>query len=446
VLWATILVGDALERLRELPDGSAQCCVTSPPYYGLRDYGTASWEGGDDGCDHAAPNDAPNGNKGQPPTHAGRFAGDCRRCGARRVDRQIGLEETPDAYVARLVDVFREVRRVLRPDGTLWLNVGDSYCGMGGHTCLGETSQRKGRANVAAQNERKGIPPSNGVKAKDLLGIPWLVAFALRADGWYLRSEIIWHKPAPMPESVRDRPTKAHEQVFLLSKRSRYFYDAEAIKEDYADARRGNPGTLPARPEKATGPNDRNGHSQWERGREYRDLGGANVRSVWTIGPTPFSGAHFATMPEGLAERCILAGTSAKGACQACGAPWVRVVDRERKPTRPGVQSKVYAAPPVHPDSPMMRHNGDVCGNRDPQRHCTVASTTGWQPSCRCPDAPPVPCVVLDPFGGAATTALVAARHGRDSVSIELNPDYADMGAGRVREEMGLVCHVEVVR
>ncbi len=227
--------GDATELLRRLPDKCVQMCVTSPPYWGLRDYG---------------------------------------------VDGQIGLESSPDAYVARIVEVFREVRRALKDDGTLWLNLGDSYAS-------------RGHANI---------------KHKDLVGIPWMVAFALRADGWYLRSDIIWHKPNPMPESVRDRPTKAHEYLFLLSKSERYRYDVDAIKE---------PATCTPRP--ATSKNDGKGFASnleaTGRGVKHSSLGynrpelGRQKRSVWTVTPKPFKGAHFATMPPGLVEPCILAGS-----------------------------------------------------------------------------------------------------------------------------------------
>lgn len=237
--------GDALERLREMPAESVQCCVTSPPYYGLRDYGTGEWEGGGDDCDHKMPSrvdeakavaastlDGSKDTQGhlQEPS----YRDSCGKCGARRVDRQIGLEQTPDEYVAKLVDVFREVRRVLRADGTLWLNIGDSYAGGGyaNHTINGpdwyaaaSLDKRRDR-----QQKLKKAAESVGIKPKDLLMIPAQLALALRADGWWLRSDIIWSKPNPMPESVTDRPTNAYEHVFLLAKSARYFYDADAIR------------------------------------------------------------------------------------------------------------------------------------------------------------------------------------------------------------------------
>ena len=251
-----ILTGDCLDVLRTLPDGMAQTCVTSPPYFGLRDYG-----------------------------HAG----------------QIGLEDTPEAYVARLVEVFREVGRVLRDDGTLWLNLGDSYAsgtkGSGGGWAADPN-------NYAHKAQAYGVRKydTGGLADKQLMGIPWRVAFALQADGWYLRQEIIWHKPNPMPESVRDRCTKAHEQVFLLSKRARYFFDAEAIAE---------PGVIPAGTKAAKGSAERASQPGVNnRPPEYKIYDGMrNRRSVWTIATQPFSGAHFATMPPELAETCIRAGS-----------------------------------------------------------------------------------------------------------------------------------------
>jgi DNA modification methylase len=247
-----LLCGDCIEVMKTLPANSVQCCVTSPPYYGLRDYG---------------------------------------------VDGQIGLEETPDAYVAKLVDVFSEVRRLLRDDGTLWLNLGDSYAsaskGSGGPS-------DKQLSNTGSRFDARKF--NHGVKEKDVLGIPWLVAFALRADGWWLRSEIIWHKRAPMPESVTDRPTKAHEQVFLLAKNANYFYDADAIREQgkpEGSHSRGNGfGKLHHSP-----------YGTQSIGTLETPDAGRNKRTVWTLGPEPYSGAHFATMPTKLVEPCILAGS-----------------------------------------------------------------------------------------------------------------------------------------
>ncbi len=348
-----ILQGDCRDMLRTLPDGSAQCCVTSPPYFGLRDYG-----------------------------HAG----------------QIGLEPTPAEYVAQMVEVFREVRRVLRDDGTLWLNLGDSYNGY-------MANQRGTGLETKRQQARKYIEPGAGLrtdtmKNKDLMGMPWRVAFALQADGWYLRQDIIWHKPNPMPESVRDRCTKAHEYVFLLSKSERYFYDLAAMQEpataehlagnkshkgqtayEAGDERLRTKAGLTAYCERQRSkrdsfkrddskraeaiPGQAVGTHRADREESDYDTATRNKRSVWTIATKPFSEAHFATMAPELAETCIRAG---------------------------------------------------------------------------CPDGG----TVLDPFGGAGTTGLVADQLQRDAVLCELNPEYIAIARRRIAGDAPLFADVEV--
>jgi DNA modification methylase len=274
-----ILVGDCLEELRTVEDCSVQCCITSPPYYGLRDYG-----------------------------HAG----------------QIGLETSPEQYISKMVEVFREVRRVLRDDGTLWLNIGDSYA-------TGATL---------------------GCKPKDLIGIPWMLAFALRADGWFLRQDLIWHKPNPMPESVTDRCTKAHEYLFLLTKSARYYYDAEAIAEAAIHAghivKASNPVTAKNAAKGRFGATALGFTTHDTKVGETR-----NRRSVWSVNTKPFKGAHFAVMPEALVEPCLLAGSK----------------------------------------------EGDL---------------------------------LLDPFTGSGTVAVVALRHGRSFVGCELNANYAKIARARI--------------
>ena len=225
-----------------LASKSVHTIVTSPPYYGLRDYGTAKWEGGDSECDHIQGLDNPRSSR-----PAGRFHGGddkfittpykdvCGKCGAIRIDEQIGLEQTPDEYIANLVTVFRECKRILRDDGTLWVNIGDSYSGSGN----GSGDYREDGASISKNDAKYGTHKPgtpNGLKPKDLIGIPWMLAFALRADGWYLRQDIIWAKPNPMPESVKDRCTKSHEYIFLLSKSARYYYDNEAVKDSAKDS------------------------------------------------------------------------------------------------------------------------------------------------------------------------------------------------------------------
>lgn len=367
--------GDVLDVLRTLPAESVHCVVTSPPYWGLRDYG---------------------------------------------VDGQIGLERTPSEYAAKMVAVFGEVRRVLRGDGVCWLNLGDSYGAVGGDTHSGFNQRWNGTGGEGSKQDAmlngvKDRKAKTGLKPKDLVGIPWRVAFALQEDGWWLRQDIIWHKPNPMPESVQDRCTKAHEYVFMLTKSGRYYFDNEAIKEPsvYGD------GSIPT-----VKRGDYNGKTNGLAGREAFKAPSQmrNCRSVWCMPVGNYKEAHFATFPESLPERCILAGTSAHGCCDTCGAPWRRVVERERKATRPGADTKVEGV------------NGDVCGNRDPLRHVAVTRTTGWVPTCKC-DAGLKPCVVLDPFAGSGTTLAVAYRLGRNAVGIELNEKYADMARRRVSEQ-----------
>ena len=263
---STIIQGDA--RYIPLADESVQCCVTSPPYYGLRDYG---------------------------------------------IDGQLGLEPTPGEYVARMVEVFREVRRVLRDDGVCWLNLGDSYNNRPWGESAGNFNDPKRRGNGSEYTGRKVCEKRNvltdTLKPKDLVGIPWHVAFALQADGWYLRSDVIWNKPNPMPESVTDRPTKAHEYVFLLTKSARYFYDAQAVSEAAVAAehvqkyRNIKGGKIPSNSDR----NDSIG--QTTGGFMGTDPTRRNLRSVWTIATRPYSGAHFATMPPDLARRCVKAGS-----------------------------------------------------------------------------------------------------------------------------------------
>lgn len=365
----TLYQGDALETLQRLPDGLVHTCVTSPPYWGLRDYGA---------------------------------------------EGQIGLEETPEEYVEKIVEVFREVRRVLRDDGTLWLNLGDSYaskpCGGIGH-------------NAKVGNTKKAIQKSAGVpaglKPKDLVGIPWRVALALQADGWYLRSDIIWHKPNAMPESVKDRPTKAHEYVFLLSKSPRYYYDGEEIQEPLAE-------TTIERSKYPRFQNSKNrkdvnyGNPKTEESAIKRMLrrGKRNKRTVWTVATRPFKGAHFAVFPPDLIEPCILAGAPEK-ACPHCGAPWRREVERE-----PQFKTRLDA---------IGRRTGKALDSDYRGIGCYRAKFKGWKPTCQCENNDGSGRgIVLDPFFGSGTTGLVAQKHGRKWVGIELNPEYIRISRERL--------------
>ena len=359
----TILIGDCIEQLKTMETNSIDCCVTSPPYFGLRDYG-----------------------------HAG----------------QIGLEETPEMFVAKMVEVFTEVRRVLKDEGTLWLNLGDSYAGSG------KGSNSDGSVHISALNSKQGThkgtiegtkkpqkATSIGLKSKDLIGIPWLVAFALRQSGWYLRQDIIWSKPNPMPESVTDRCTKSHEYIFLLSKSAKYYYDNEAIKTIVQDStvqrmlqdienqkgservqgktngnmkavgigrnprkgidiNGGNQGSEKGIPAMAINGNGVKGHSgNFDNDGNLIGDGKANKRSVWTVTTKPFKEAHFATFPQELIVDCIKAGCPEKG-------------------------------------------------------------------------------IVLDPFFGSGTTGVVAKKLNRNYIGIELNPKYVAIAQARLYKEIGM--------
>jgi DNA modification methylase len=341
--------GDARQVLLGLPDESVQCVITSPPFFNLRDY---------------------------------------------EDERQIGLEDTPEAWVASLVDVFRECRRVLRPDGVMFVEVGESWAGGGGYApdAPVNVARQIARANgdnggafkiahdatMRAKAARRVVP--EGTKPKDMIGTRWLLAFALRADGWFLRSEIIWAKPNAMPESAKDRPTNAHSSIFVLSRSPRYFWDGDPIRTEYlVDTR------------KVTTVKAGVGSQQHRDGERWPNPGGANARSVWVVPTGQTSFKHFAPMPDTIAELCMKAGTSEYGACAQCGAPWQRRRDED------GV-------------------------------------AIGWDPTCGCGCGVVDPCMVLDPFMGSATTALVARRLGRRAVGVELNPEYLEIAARRLQQ------------
>ena len=298
--------GDCRETMRKWASQGvkAQTCVTSPPYYGLRDYGTAKWEGGNVDCDHVESENKHGGQRADrnQDGYKKQFKEFCKKCGAIREDKQIGLEETPEEYIKAMVEVFRCVWDVLEDDGTLWINIGDSYAGNNSR------ASNNGRAGFGNAREKVVNRTGEGLKTKDLIGIPWMLAFALRADGWYLRQDIIWHKPNPIPESVQDRCTKSHEYIFLLSKSRKYHFDHIAIKEPL----KGEP---ESRDKNAEGyqadyaKGDR--FSQGER--VFGADGMANKRSVWSVPVKPYTGAHFAVFPSELIEPCILAGAPVGG-------------------------------------------------------------------------------------------------------------------------------------
>jgi DNA modification methylase len=403
-----IIQGDVREKLRELPDNSVHCVVTSPPYYGLRDYGTAKWEGGDPDCKHEGPAwTRRTGSMDRVSQEVANVKNDakylmitkgvCKKCGAQRVDQQIGLEASPQEFIETLVDVFREIRRVLRTDGTCWVNMGDSYAGSWGaqgrpHGKTGEMATR----SVKSARQINGHPTFQtgtgtvgaewGLKPKDLIGMPWRLALALQLDGWWLRQDIIWSKPNPMPESIKDRCTKAHEYVFLLSKAEKYFYDFGAMQEEASEGTNARRAVVPAGWASGETPHTAVAHQQATQHRKTagrklevpgkrvksnssfdeamaEKVATRNKRSVWTIASEAFPEAHFATFPTTLAETCIKAGCPADG-------------------------------------------------------------------------------TVLDPFGGAGTTGLVADRLGRNAILIELNPEYAEMARKRIQRDAPLLAEV----
>lgn len=362
---------------------------------------------------------------------------------------ELGREKTVDEFIEKMVGVFREVRRVLRNDGTLWLNMGDCYNSnsTGGKRQTGFPNNRERNRSAICRSTK-----CPGLKPKDLVGQAWMLAFALRADGWFLRQDIIWHKPNPMPESVTDRCTKAHEYIFLLTKSPRYFCDMDAIRE-----KTGNEAT---QEEYEAADSRRHFHEHdKERGMMQTNPAhkaltnplGRNCRSVWTIPTQACPEAHFATFPEALPTRCIRAGTSEKGCCPECGKPWRRIIESERVRTRPGKDTKIKvpggwevdpgAHGAIHRTGRTEATYRDAAeiGNRDPGRHVTEKRTVGWEASCYCQknaEGGPVPCRVLDPFHGAGTTTIAGCKLGRDCTGIELNGEYVTISIDRIEKAL----------
>lgn len=438
-----ILEGDVIDLLRSLPSDSIHCVVTSPPYWGLRDYGLrpVRW-GGKARCEHEwGPT--------QPPRHRGaqgvtgevsrenaEVAYDasgggsiCRRCGGWL--GQLGLEPTPERFVEHLAEVFDEVRRVLRPDGTLWLNLGDTYAT---HPS-GLTGEKRWKASTLTGRDRTGAEQAGrmdkrapGLKPKDLVGIPWRVAFELQRRGWWLRSDCVWAKPNPMPEAVRDRPTRAHDSVFLLTKSRRYFYDAYAVREPLQES------TLRRLRHHLPNPADnRTSRSKHPEGdfRRFPMLrntspSGRNLRTVWWIPTQPYRGAHFATFPEKLPELCILAGSSERGACAECGSPWTREVR--------AIRGAIGHAQPI--EAPLVSGRAPVADAPGWHDGSYRRVDLGFRKRCSCGTARTVPCLVLDPFAGSGTVLAVARRLGRRSIGIELNPDYVTLARRRSAAEV----------
>ena len=361
----TILNGDCLEVLKTLSDKSVNCCVTSPPYYGLRDYGTGKWVVGDPNCPHKRMSKYSESTMtGHAQEELRGNVGDaiyktiCPLCGAVREDKQVGLEETPEEYIDRLIAIFEEVKRVLTYDGTLWINIGDSYAGGAGRWGGVDGISDKQNTNKGSLTEigKSKKWQHDDIKPKDLIGIPWMLAFALRNSGWYLRQDIIWQKPNPLPESVKDRCTKSHEYIFLFAKSPRYYFDYEAIQEPCSDQDRVN---YQCGSGKLNINSDRNDNDFSERSKNFipYEINGVKVRNkrdVWRISPSHYSLAHFATFPTELVEPMILAGCPRDG-------------------------------------------------------------------------------IVLDPFMGSGTTAVVAKANHRNYLGIELNPEYVKMAEHRIK-------------
>lgn len=425
-----ILCGDSLEVLKTFESESIDCCITSPPYWGLRDYGTAKWDGGDEKCDHKGKPQATRTNihdRTQPDVNNKPdenvfeiFRDICGKCGAKRIDQQLGLEKTPEEYVAKLVGIFQEVKRVLKKEGTLWLNLGDSYAagGNGG----GTEKQDSNRGTLALKGKAKKAPP--GLKPKDLVGIPWRVAFALQADGWYLRQDIIWAKPNPMPESVTDRCTKSHEYIFLLSKSPKYYFDNEAIAEDaiHKEDPRAGYGRLHYRGKREgrAGTGQENFVFIKVFIKEKR-----NKRSVWTVTTKPFKEAHFATFPEDLIVPMVRAGCP-ESVCKKCGKARFPIVksDYEKKEVK------------WHPEKYGKEdENGARRGRMQPTGIVkNTSKNVGWT-DCGC-NAGFIGGIVLDPFMGAGTTGLVAKKLSRNYVGIELNENYIKIANDRIKQTL----------
>jgi DNA modification methylase len=518
VLWQ----GHVLDALAAMEAGSAHCCITSPPYWGLRDYGLEPIEWGPvsyapmaglpeieipgcaEGCEHVwgeervvkvGRNDDDFNERTkdiygkysanhdyaaiQPKeAHTGQY---CQLCGGWR--GCLGLEPTVEMFVGHIVLVARELWRVLREDGTFWLNFGDSYSGGGGYSPGSPSNVNRiagtydGSFRVPRDEAREAkhgvkVVPS-GLKPKDLIGIPWLVAFALQADGWYLRSDIIWAKGVSfcptysgscMPESVRDRPTKGHEYVFLLSKSKRYFYDATAVRE--ANVKPFDNSNRSSYKDTASSYSLETGHKVKSDAGLPLNPSGRNLRTVWTINPGSYAGAHFATFPPALVEPMIKAGTSQRGCCPECGAPWERVTEKAK------YEPDILPVGVRQVDDSRGDKTRRLDGKSEQWKQAAQVTTTGWTPTCShydwdhcavcgtemddydqehgdrldcghniCAEClmageagdhvrectlAPVPCTVLDPFLGSGTTAEVAIRLGRRAVGIELSQDYCD--------------------
>lgn len=443
-----ILQGDVLERLRHLPSNSVDCVVTSPPYWALRDYKL-------------------------PPTQWPEVK--YKLFGFEIVvpamECCLGLEKTPEAFIGHLVLVFEEVRRVLKPTGVCWVNMGDTYVATAPGTNSAPLKREGVLSGVSEQTSISRVIKRNktpeGLKPKDLVGIPWMLAFALRGAGWYLRQDIIWAKRSCMPESVTDRCTKSHEYIFQLTKSQKYYFDNEAIKtpvtEQFANDSRWLTGPtdknmkLGYNEAKAQNPKQvhrmfsKSGNKQRKTSAERgcpegtgKNQAGsvpwegmtANRRSVWHISPSSFKEAHFATFPTDIPELCIKAGSSEYGCCSECDKPWKRILEKQKGNPEHFNGSSFTKGKTLT----AAEQNAKVgTGERT-----TTTTTTGWQPTCKCRLATDlqvpgvVPSVILDPFSGSGTTFMVAKKLNRSAIGIELNPGYVVMAERRLKKELGM--------
>ena len=413
-----ILIGDSKEQLKTIADDTVDMCITSPPYYGLRDYGTGQWEGGDSDCDHINPDGATHGKTAKVGAQKNDYAKkqygtECKKCGAKRIDKQVGLEPTIDKYIDNLCSIFDEVARVLKPEGTCWVNIGDSYANTG---CGKGTGHFKNRDVAGAS---KPIMPKQAIKSKSLLGVPFRFALEMINRGWILRNTIIWHKPSCMPCSVKDRFTVDFEYLFFFAREQKYYFEQQLEPcVSVADKRVG-----------------KGRHSYTEKwdgsGKEQQafvtiNQEGRNKRTVWSINPARLKEAHFATFPEELIETPIKAGCPEQ-VCNECNKPVVkreRVVGAREVENYTGTAVKDYESNGVQNPSDTKRRI---------LKSMSEVKEYYYEPQCDC-NAGFKPGIVLDPFFGAGTTGLVATKQGKKYIGIELNPEYVEIAKARLQE------------
>ncbi len=430
-------------RKNDLPDESVQCVVTSPPYWGLRKYsGEQELTWGDNHCEHEWGKEFlgdtraygagigqwqdGSGESGRPHYKVSQ-GNTCSLCGAWK--GAYGLEPTPEMYIEHTIEILREIRRVLRKDGVVFWNIGDSYA-----------ANRSYQVTDTKWRDVGNIKPSQvpeGLKPKDLCLIPFRVAIAAQEDGWWVRSDIIWSKPNPMPESVTDRPTNSHEHILMLTKSAKYYWDADAVRMPIAESTIGR-GKVDFGGAKGRGyqpasddPNYRGGSEQWGRTYHYNG-GGRNIRSVWEFPTQPYPEAHFAVFPEKLPEICIKAATPEVGCCSKCGAPWERILDKKASAFNIRVRdAKAGRATPEEGYKATQKEIANYPGNHpDPGSRETI----GWQPTCKC-NADKVPSIVLDPFNGAGTVLKVAKKLNRRATGFDTSEEYCQLTVERIRQQ-----------